>query len=136
MYIHCTLIPNDRASGELKTKPTQHSVKELRSIGIQPNVIVCRTEHPLSEDLKRKVALFCDIDPEAVIELRDAETLYEVPLMLQREGLDRIVVNHLDWDGRGGHDRVAGPGEQGEKPVPENRPSRSSANTFRFPTPI
>ena len=58
-------------------------------------MIVCRTEHPLSEDLKRKVALFCDIDPEAVIELRDAETLYEVPLMLQREGLDRIVVNHL-----------------------------------------
>ena len=95
MYIHCTLIPKLSASGELKTKPTQHSVKELRSIGIQPNVIVCRTEHPLSEDLKRKVALFCDIDPEAVIELRDAETLYEVPLMLQREGLDRIVVNHL-----------------------------------------
>jgi CTP synthase len=95
MYIHCTLIPKLSASGELKTKPTQHSVKELRSIGIQPNVIVCRTEHPLSEELKRKVALFCDIDPEAVIELRDAETLYEVPLMLQREGLDRIVVNHL-----------------------------------------
>ncbi|MFS8512315.1 MAG: CTP synthase [Planifilum fulgidum] len=95
MYIHCTLIPKLSASGELKTKPTQHSVKELRSIGIQPNVIVCRTEHPLSAELKRKIALFCDIDPEAVIELRDAETLYEVPLMLQREGLDRIVVNHL-----------------------------------------
>jgi CTP synthase len=96
LYIHCTLIPKLSASGELKTKPTQHSVKELRGIGIQPNVIVCRTEHPLSEDLKRKVALFCDIDPEAVIELRDVETLYEVPLLLQREGLDRIVVNHLN----------------------------------------
>lgn len=95
MYIHCTLIPMLSASGELKTKPTQHSVKELRSIGIQPNVIVCRTEHPLSDELKRKIALFCDIDPEAVIEARDAETLYEVPLMLQEEGLDDIVIKHL-----------------------------------------
>jgi CTP synthase len=95
IYIHCTLIPLMRASGELKTKPTQHSVKELRSIGIQPNVIVCRTEHPLSDEIKRKIALFCDIDYEAVIEARDAETLYEVPLMLQEEGLDEIVVKHL-----------------------------------------
>ncbi|MGA9173039.1 MAG: CTP synthase [Thermoactinomyces sp.] len=95
MYIHCTLVPMIKASGELKTKPTQHSVKELRSIGIQPNVIVCRTEHPLSEELKRKIALFCDIDREAVIEARDAETLYEVPLMIQEEGLDEIVVKHL-----------------------------------------
>ncbi|MBA4541872.1 CTP synthase [Thermoactinomyces daqus] len=95
MYIHCTLVPMLKASGELKTKPTQHSVKELRSIGIQPNVIVCRTEHPLSEELKRKIALFCDIDRESVIEARDAETLYEVPLMIQEEGLDEIVVRHL-----------------------------------------
>jgi CTP synthase len=98
MYIHCTLIPMMRASGELKTKPTQHSVKELRSIGIQPNVIVCRTEYPLSDNIKRKIALFCDIDPAAVIEARDAETLYEVPLMLQAEGLDEIVVKHLDLE--------------------------------------
>lgn len=95
MYIHCTLIPMLKASGELKTKPTQHSVKELRSIGIQPNVIVCRTEYPLSEEMKQKLALFCDIDREAVIEARDAETLYEVPLMLQAEGLDEIVVKYL-----------------------------------------
>lgn len=95
MYIHCTLIPMLKASGELKTKPTQHSVKELRSIGIQPNVIVCRTEYPLSEDMKQKLALFCDIDRDAVIEARDAETLYEVPLMVQEEGLDDIVVKHL-----------------------------------------
>lgn len=95
MYIHCTLVPMVKASGELKTKPTQHSVKELRSIGIQPNVIVCRTEYPLSEEMKRKIALFCDIDYNAVIEARDAETLYEVPLMLQKEGLDEIVVKHL-----------------------------------------
>ncbi|GGG16106.1 CTP synthase [Paenibacillus aceti] len=95
MYIHVTLIPYIKAAGEVKTKPTQHSVKELRSIGIQPNVIVCRTEHELSEDMKAKIALFCDIDPSAVVECRDADTLYEVPLNLREEGLDEIVVNHL-----------------------------------------
>ncbi|RAV12517.1 CTP synthase [Paenibacillus contaminans] len=95
MYIHVTLIPYIKAAGEVKTKPTQHSVKELRSIGIQPNVIVCRSEHPLSEDLKRKMALFCDIDPNAVVECLDAETLYDVPLALREQGLDDIVVNHL-----------------------------------------
>ncbi|OGX68485.1 MAG: CTP synthase, partial [Paenibacillus sp. RIFOXYA1_FULL_44_5] len=95
MYIHVTLIPYLKAAGEIKTKPTQHSVKELRSIGIQPQVIVCRTEHSLSEDTKRKVALFCDIDPRAVIEAKDAETLYEVPMMLRAQGLDDIVVEHL-----------------------------------------
>jgi CTP synthase len=98
IYIHCTLVPMLKASGELKTKPTQHSVKELRSIGIHPNVIVCRTEYPLSEEMKRKIALFCDIDREAVVESRDADTLYEVPLMLQKEGLDEIVVKHLGLD--------------------------------------
>lgn len=95
MYIHVTLIPFIKAAGEVKTKPTQHSVKELRSIGIQPNIIVCRTEHALTEDIKRKVAQFCDIDANAVIECRDADTLYEVPLMLHEQGLDDIVVNHL-----------------------------------------
>ncbi len=95
MYIHVTLIPYLKAAGEVKTKPTQHSVKELRSIGIQPQVIVCRTEHPLSEDFRRKIALFCDTDPDAVIEARDAETLYEVPLMLREQGLDDIVISHL-----------------------------------------
>lgn len=95
MYIHVTLIPYLKAAGEVKTKPTQHSVKELRGIGIQPNVIVCRTEYPLAEDMKRKIALFCDIDANAVVEARDADTLYEVPLMLREQGLDDIVVNHL-----------------------------------------
>jgi CTP synthase len=95
MYIHVTLIPYLKAAGEVKTKPTQHSVKELRSIGIQPQVIVCRTEHVLSEELKRKIALFCDIDARAVIECRDADTLYEIPLMLHEQGLDDIVVEHL-----------------------------------------
>ncbi|MCQ6563948.1 CTP synthase [Paenibacillus mendelii] len=95
MYIHVTLIPFIKAAGEVKTKPTQHSVKELRSIGIQPNVIVCRTEYPMAEELKRKIALFCDIDPGAVIECIDAPTLYEVPLNLREQGLDDFVVNHL-----------------------------------------
>ncbi|GAB6933618.1 CTP synthase [Calditerricola satsumensis] len=98
MYIHCTLVPYLRAAGELKTKPTQHSVKELRSLGIQPNVIVCRTEKPLSPDMKEKIALFCDIDPGAVIEARDADILYEVPLMLQEQGLDEYVVRYLGFD--------------------------------------
>ncbi|TCZ78937.1 CTP synthase [Paenibacillus albiflavus] len=98
MYIHVTLIPYIKAAGEVKTKPTQHSVKELRSLGIQPNVIVCRTEHGLTDDIKRKVGLFCDIDSNAVIECRDAETLYEIPLMLHEQGLDDIVVNHLKLD--------------------------------------
>lgn len=95
MYVHVTLIPYIKAAGEVKTKPTQHSVKELRSIGIQPNVIVCRTEYPLSEDMKKKLALFCDIDANGVIECLDAETLYDVPLMLRAQGLDDYVVQHL-----------------------------------------
>lgn len=95
MYIHCTLIPYLKAAGEMKTKPTQHSVKELRSLGIQPNVIVVRTEMPISQDMKDKIALFCDIDSKAVIEARDADTLYEVPLDLQKQNLDSIVCDHL-----------------------------------------
>lgn len=95
LYLHVTLVPYIKAAGEVKTKPTQHSVKELRSLGIQPNVIICRTEHPLSQDLKNKIALFCDIEPEGVIQCIDADTLYEVPLMLQAEGLDQYVVDYL-----------------------------------------
>ncbi|MGZ9586756.1 CTP synthase [Paenibacillus marinisediminis] len=95
MYIHVTLIPYIKAAGEVKTKPTQHSVKELRSIGIQPNMLVLRTERPISEDLKRKISQFCDIDANAVVECRDASTLYEVPLALHEQGMDDIVVNHL-----------------------------------------
>jgi len=100
MYIHVTLIPYLKAAGEVKTKPTQHSVKELRSIGIQPNVVICRTEYPLSDEMKRKLALFCDVDPEAVIENRDADTLYEVPMMLRDQGLDEIVVKHLKLEAK------------------------------------
>jgi CTP synthase len=95
MYIHCTLVPFIKAAGEMKTKPTQHSVKELRSLGIQPNIIVVRTEMPISQDMKDKIALFCDIDEKAVIECRDADTLYSIPLSLQEQNLDQIVCDHL-----------------------------------------
>jgi CTP synthase len=96
MYIHVTLIPYIKAAGELKTKPSQHSVKELRSIGIQPDVLVCRTEKDLSEDLKAKLALFCDVDREAVIQMKDAPSIYEVPLMLAEEKLDQEVIKRLN----------------------------------------
>lgn len=95
MYIHVTLVPYLGKSGELKTKPTQHSVKELRSIGIQPDVIVCRTEKQLSKDLKDKIGLFCNMRGDSVIQNLDAEVLYEVPLMLEKEGLADIVCKRL-----------------------------------------
>lgn len=89
MYIHTTLIPYLKAAGEMKTKPTQHSVKELRSLGIQPNILVVRTELPVSQNTKNKLAQFCDVNPEAVIESRDVETLYSIPLALQAQNMDR-----------------------------------------------
>jgi CTP synthase len=94
-FIHVTLVPYLGKAGELKTKPTQHSVKELRSIGIQPDIIVCRSEKELSKELKDKIGLFCNVDGRAVIENKDAENLYEVPLMLHREGLDTLVCEKL-----------------------------------------
>ncbi|MBP2098030.1 CTP synthase [Enterococcus rivorum] len=95
MYIHTTLIPYLKAAGEMKTKPTQHSVKELRSLGIQPNILVVRTELPVSQGTKNKLAQFCDVAPEAVIESRDVETLYSIPLALQAQNMDQIVCDHL-----------------------------------------
>ncbi len=95
MYIHVTLVPYLDAAREAKTKPTQHSVKELRSIGIQPDVIVCRATRALSKEMEDKIALFCDIDVEAVIQCIDSETIYEVPLVLKKEGMDDIVVKRL-----------------------------------------
>jgi len=96
LYIHVTLIPYIGAAGELKTKPTQHSVKELRAIGIQPDILVCRTEQNISRDMRKKIALFCDVDEDAVIENRTASTIYEVPLIMQNEGLDKIVLEKLN----------------------------------------
>src|SRR5262245_50213987 len=95
LYIHLTLVPFIGTAGELKTKPTQHSVRDLRSIGIQPDILLCRTDRFLDPDIKRKIALFCDVDQEAVITAKDVSTIYEVPLVLAAEGLDRIVLKHL-----------------------------------------
>jgi CTP synthase len=95
MYIHCTLIPYLGAAKEMKTKPTQHSVKELRSLGIQPNLIVVRTEHAVPQDMKDKIALFCDIKPEEVIESRDVDVIYEMPLRLKEQHMDQIVLDHF-----------------------------------------
>lgn len=97
LYIHVTLVPYIEAADELKSKPTQHSVKELRSIGIQPDIIVCRTVKELPDDMKRKIALFCDVEPNAVINNLTAQSIYEVPLLLQKEGLDRIALENWDW---------------------------------------
>jgi CTP synthase len=99
-YVHLTLVPYIKSAGELKTKPTQHSVKELLGIGIQPDVIVCRTEHPFFPDTKEKIALFCNVDPRAVIENRDVDTIYSMPLWLRQEGLDGLLVKRLNLRGR------------------------------------
>src|SRR5262247_2625369 len=95
LYIHLTLVPFIGAAGELKTKPTQHSVRDLRSIGIQPDILLCRTDRFLDGDIKKKIALFCDVDEEAVITAKDVATIYEVPVVLAAEGLDRIVLKYL-----------------------------------------
>lgn len=97
-YIHVSLVPYISASAELKTKPTQHSVKELRSIGIQPDFIVCRSEHPIDTGIRRKIALFCDVDPQAVVSTEDAPSIYEVPLTLHEQGLDAMVIDRLQLD--------------------------------------
>jgi len=96
LYLHVTLLPYITAAGELKTKPTQHSVKELRGIGITPDIIVCRTEHDISPEMRDKLALFCDIDANAVIQNKTVASIYEVPLMLQEQNLDRIVLEKLN----------------------------------------
>ncbi|HTF02734.1 MAG TPA: CTP synthase, partial [Bacteroidia bacterium] len=95
IVIHLTLIPFLTASGELKTKPTQHSVKMLQEFGITADVLVCRTEHALNSDLRRKLALFCNVESSAVIEARDAKSIYEVPLLMEKEKLDQVVLQKL-----------------------------------------
>jgi CTP synthase len=95
LYVHLTLVPFIQAASELKTKATQHSVKELRAIGIQPDILLCRTDRYLPPSIKSKIALFCDVEEEAVITAKDVDTVYEVPLVFHREGLDAIVVKQL-----------------------------------------
>jgi len=95
LYVHVTLLPYLNSTQELKTKPTQHSVNELRRIGIQPDVIICRSDYPIPEEAKNKISLFCDVDREAVIPLPTVSTIYEVPLILEEEGLGQIIVDKL-----------------------------------------
>jgi CTP synthase len=95
LFVHLTLVPYIKTAGELKTKPTQHSVRALRDIGIQPDVLICRTELPLTDDLKSKIALFCNVETSAVIDARDVPSIYEVPLRFHADGLDDIVMSKL-----------------------------------------
>ena len=96
LYIHVTLVPYMKSSGEVKTKPTQHSVKALREVGIQPDILICRTEHTITRETKEKIALFCNVRPEAVIAAEDVECIYEVPLRFHSEGLDQKVIELLN----------------------------------------
>ena len=117
IFIHLTLIPYLAAAGELKTKPTQHSVRELMQIGIQPHILVCRTEHDLDEDLRRKVALFTNVPLDAVIEMRDVDTIYQVPIELRRHRMDDVVLRLLGM----------------EAPIPDLEPWRRMVNTIKTP---
>jgi len=117
LYIHVTLLPYIGSTGELKTKPIQHSVKELRSIGIQPDVIVCRSDYPVTADLKEKIALFTDVDEDAVIPLETARTIYEVPLVLEEVGLGDFITNSLHM----------------QAPAPRLQPWRDLVDTITHP---
>ncbi|MEJ2539333.1 MAG: CTP synthase [Gemmatimonadota bacterium] len=117
IFMHLTLIPYIAAAGELKTKPTQHSVRELMQIGIQPHILVCRTEHPLDEEIRRKIALFTNVPMEAVVEARDVETIYQVPIELRRQRLDDVVLRMLRL----------------EAPEPDLGPWRKMVNTIKTP---
>ena len=100
LYIHVTLVPYISGAGELKTKPTQHSVKELRSIGITPDILVCRSEKEISKEMREKISLFCDVDVDAVFQSITAPSIYEVPMLLEDQGMDKVVLRKLDMEDR------------------------------------
>src|SRR6201993_5242427 len=100
LFVHVTLVPWIGAAGELKTKPTQHSVKELLSIGIQPDILLCPTDRFLSKDIKSKIALFCNVEEEAVITAKDVASIYEVPLVFANEGVDKLLLKYLRVDSK------------------------------------
>jgi CTP synthase len=101
IFVHVTLVPWIAAAQELKTKPTQHSVKELRALGIQPDILLCRSERTIPQDMKDKIALFCDVAPDAVVTARDVKSVYEIPLVFAEEGVDEIILRHLHLDATG-----------------------------------
>jgi len=102
LYVHVTLLPYLTSTQELKTKPTQHSVNELRRIGIQPDIIICRSDYPMPDGTRDKISLFCDVEREAVIPLPTVDTIYEVPILLEEEGLGKLVVDKLGLKARKG----------------------------------
>jgi CTP synthase len=129
-------VPFIGPTGELKTKPAQHSVRELRSIGIQPDAVVCRSDRPLPPELKRKIAMLSDVDIEGVVSAHDAESLYSVPLVLREEGLDDFVVRRLGLDPAVEPDLPSGPRWcSGRRTPPTPSRSPSSASTCRCRTP-
>jgi CTP synthase len=107
LFIHVTLVPYIAAAKELKTKPTQHSVKELRQIGIAPDILLCRSEKPLSYDLRSKIALFCNVKESAVISAQDVDTIYDVPLAFHEQGLDELIVTQLGFGDRASHSELS-----------------------------
>jgi len=120
LYVHVTLVPHIRTAGELKTKPTQHSVKELRSIGIQPDILLCRTDRSLPREIKAKIALFCNVTEDAVITARDVDLIYEVPLVFHQEGLDDKIMELLNiWAGEPRLEAWTRVTEQWKNPVGE-----------------
>ena len=136
LYIHLTLVPFIGTAGELKTKPTQHSVRDLRSIGIQPDILLCRTDRFLPQDIKRKIALFCDVNEEAVITAKDVSSIYEVPLMLAAEGVDKIILKYLHLPADHSAPRDTGSSWWiGSATPPTRSPSTSSASTSSTRTP-
>ncbi len=132
IFVHLALVPYIATAHELKTKPMQHSVRELRAIGIHPHILLCRTDRFLSPDIKAKLALYCDVPEEAVITAKDVESIYEVPLVLSGEGLDDIVLKSLGLRStRARHERVGDARRPGEEPEGRGERSRSSASTCR-----
>src|SRR5262244_3254465 len=107
IFVHVTLVPWIAAAQELKTKPTQHSVKELRALGIQPDILLCRSERVLPKDMKEKIALFCDVDENAVVTASDVKSVYEVPVVFAAEGVDEIIIKHLDLEPAAGPRNLA-----------------------------
>lgn len=107
LFVHVTLVPFIAAAGELKTKPTQHSVRDLREIGIAPDVLLCRSERPLSHDLRSKIALFCNVKESAVISAMDVDTIYDVPLAFHEQGLDELIVTHLGFGAKASQSDLA-----------------------------
>jgi CTP synthase len=135
-YIHVTLVPFIGPAGEQKTKPTQHSVTELRSRGIQPDVIVCRSEAPLSVELKRKISNLCDVDDRAVVNAADVGNIYELPLILHDEGLDDVVLDVLGMETPEVDTGAWDASSPRLKPPPSRFGSASSGSTSSCPMPI